>query len=83
MTLLYRLGVGQARIEQKLDDHLAEEKTRDEAFTEQLADMSKKLPNGELQKLLTKLDQVEQKICGGKRAKPYKGNGRPRVSARA
>lgn len=61
---LFSMGSGLARMEQKIDDHIIEEKGRDEAVAKTLADMSKKLPNGELALLINKIGMMEQKICG-------------------
>lgn len=60
---LFSMGSGLARMEQKIDDHIVEEKDRDAAVAQTLADMSKKLPNGELALLINKLGMLEQKIC--------------------
>lgn len=69
---LFSLGTGQARIEQKLDDHISDETAKFERFANQLDLMDEKLPNGELRAILEKLVVMERKICGGRGLKPYK-----------
>lgn len=66
---LWNLGTGQARIEQKLDDHIADETLKFAGFTRTLGEMDKKLPNGQLEKILRRLVSMEDAVLGKSHAK--------------
>lgn len=61
---LFALGTGQARIEQKLDDHIVDERAKFDHFSTQLKEIRDEMPNGELQVMLRKLGAVERAVVG-------------------
>lgn len=60
---LFILATSMARVEQKLDDHITDEDKKFANFQTDLTEFGKKLPNGELALLLTKLAAMEAKVC--------------------
>ncbi len=76
VSKLFSLSTGQARIEQKLDDHIRDERRKFEVMGSQIEEYGRKLPNGELRRLLLKLDRLESHWVMKPRVKP---NGRRRT----
>ena len=69
----FRFTATQARIEQKLDDHIINEAAKFEDIAKAMSAMDEKLPNGELRALLEGLARLEEKLGIRPRDK-YKAN---------
>lgn len=74
---LWTLGTTVSAIKQQLTDHILLEDKKSDALAKAVAEVSRKLPNGNLEQILEKLAEMEARVCGGEHLHPYRKDTSP------
>jgi hypothetical protein len=71
---IWGLGIGQARIEQTLTDHVRDERGKFEGFNRRFdnidVELKARIPNGEMKAIVRRLGKIEGHLAQTKAARP-------------